>query len=165
MVLSAEQLKSDDAIELKRKDLSKGEPRLPVTSDQLLYEISEIKANLNMQLTDAIKESAFDCYIYSNGKCMNFGEPNNTTFSYVPDYSNQQSDAIMKTNQEKIEWTGKIININGTDYVYKRISKTLLNIYDKDSYLTAIETPGISPTLIGTYEVKNGERIFKQLVT
>jgi hypothetical protein len=46
-----------------------------MTSDQNLYEISEIKANLTAQLTDAIKESAFDCYIYSNGKCVNFGDP------------------------------------------------------------------------------------------
>jgi hypothetical protein len=55
MILSPEQLKSDDAIELKRKDLSKGEPKVPITTDQLLYEIYEIKANLSLQLTDAIK--------------------------------------------------------------------------------------------------------------
>jgi hypothetical protein len=166
MVLSAEQLKSDDAIELKRKDLSKGEPRLPVTSDQLLYEISEIKANLSMQLTDAIKESAFDCYIYSNGKCMNFGDPNSSTFSYIPDYANQQNDISVKANKKKIEWEGKAITLNGVKYVYRRISPKLLNIYDEKTYLQAVKNPDIVPIQIGTLEINDkGEQVFKPLVT
>jgi hypothetical protein len=166
MILSPEQLKSDDAIELKRKDLSKGEPKVPVTSDQLLYEISEIKANLSMQLTDAIKESAFDCFIYSNGKCMNFGDPKNSKFSYVPDYTNQQSDITVRVNKKKIEWEGKPITLNGTEYVYKRISPTKLNIYDKDSYLAALENADVMPVQIGTLEInEKREQIFKQLVT
>jgi hypothetical protein len=166
MTFSAEQLKSDDAIELKRKDLSKGEPKVPVTSDQLLYEISEIKANLSLQLTDAIKESAFDCYIYSNGKCMNFGDPTNTKFSYVPDYANQQSDVTVRANKQKIEWEGKPITLNGIKYVYRRMSRTLLNIYDRNSYLQALENADVVPAQIGTLEINDkGEQIFKQLVT
>jgi hypothetical protein len=166
MVLSEEQLKSDDAIELKRKDLSKGDPKVPVTSDQLLYEISEIKANLTLQLTDAIKESAFDCYIYSNGKCMNFGDPTNTKFSYVPDYTNQQNDVTIKVNKRKIEWEGKPITLNGTEYVYRRMSQQLLNIYDKKSYLQALENPDMIPVQIGTLEInEKGQQVFKPLVT
>ena len=100
MTFTPEQLKSDDAIELKRKDLSKAVPtRASMTSDQYLYEISEIKANLTRQLTDAVKESAFDCYIYSNGKCVNFGDPTNNKFSYVPDYSEQQNDTTVQANK------------------------------------------------------------------
>ena len=49
MIFSPEQLKSDDAIELKRKDLSKGVPKQPITSDQYLYEISEIKSKHPLQ--------------------------------------------------------------------------------------------------------------------
>jgi len=166
MVLSPEQLKSDDAIELKRKDLSKGEPKVPITTDQLLYEISEIKANLSMQLTDAIKESAFDCFIYSNGKCMNFGDPKNSKFSYVPDYANQQSDVTVRANKKEIEWEGKPITLNGIEYVYRRISPKKLNIYDKNSYLEALENGETIPVQIGTLEINdNGEQVFKQLVT
>jgi len=162
MVFSAEQLKSDDAIELKRKDLSKGEPKVPVTSDQLLFEISEIKAKLSLQLTEAIKESAFDCYIYSNGKCMNFGDPNNTKFSYVPDYSNQQNDITVRANKKKIEWEGKPITLNGEEYVYRRMNRSLLNIYDKKTYLEALENPDVIPVQIGTLEINDkGERVFK----
>jgi len=166
MVLSPEQLKSDDAIELKRKDLSKGEPKVPITTDQLLFEISEIKANLSLQLTDAIKESAFDCFIYSNGKCMNFGDPKNNKFSYVPDYANQQSDLTVRANKKQIEWEGKPITLNGIEYVYRRISPRQLNIYDKKSYLGALENGDIIPVQIGTLEInERGEQVFKQLVT
>ena len=166
MVFSPEQLKSDDAIELKRKDLSKGLPSVPITSDQYLFELSERKANVIMQLTDAIKESAFDCYIYSNGKCLNFGDPNNTSFSYVPDYAEQQSDITIQMNQKKLEWTGKPITLNGVKYVYRRINDQLMNIYDLESYKQALKTSGIQPVQIGTLEInEKGEQVFKQLVT
>jgi hypothetical protein len=165
MVFTPEQLKSDDAIELKRKDLSKSVPHVPMTSDQYLYEISEIKANLTAQLTDAIKESAFDCYIYSNGKCVNFGDPTKDKFSYVPDYSEQQNDTTVLANKQVIEWTGKPIRLNGVDYVYRRMSKKVLNIYDKASYEAAMLDPTIIPLQIGTLEKNEaGEDVFKQLV-
>ena len=165
MTFTPEQLKSDDAIELKRKDLSKALPHVPMTSDQYLYEISEIKANLTAQLTDAVKESSFDCYIYSNGKCVNFGDPTKDKFSYVPDYSDQQNDTTVQANKEMIQWTGKPIRLNGVDYVYRRISKKVLNVYDKTSYEAALLDPTIIPLQIGTLEKNDaGEDVFKQLV-
>jgi hypothetical protein len=161
MVFTAEQLDSDDAIELKRKDLSKIE-KVPVTSDQLLYEISEIKGNLTRQLTDSIKESSFDCQLYSNGKCVNFGEPNSSKFSYFPDYTKEEDDNNYKLNQtQKISWKGKPITIGGVDYVYKRINEYLLNIYDKDSFTAALKNPNVEPLLVGTLEINEGKRVFK----
>ena len=166
MIFSESQLKSDEAIELKRKDLSKSIPKVPITSDQFLYEISEIKANLTGQLTDAIKESAFDCYIYSNGKCVNFGDPTNNKFSYVPDYADQQNDTTVQANKVAIEWVGKPITINGIEYIYRRINKDLINIYDKVSYESALKDSTIIPLQIGTLEKnKKGENVFKQLIT
>ena len=165
MVFSEAQLKSDEAIELKRKDLSKRKPSVPFTSDQYLFEISEIKARLTKQLTDAIKESAFDCYIYSNGKCVNFGDPTINKFSYVPDYSEQQNDTTVQANKRAIEWTGKPINISGVDYVYRRISPTVLNIYDLKSYEAALQDPTIIPLQVGSLEKnERGEDVFKALV-
>jgi len=166
MVFSEAQLKSDEAIELKRKDLSKSVPKIPFTSDQYLFEISEIKANLTNQLTEAIKESAFDCYIYSNGKCVNFGDPSIDKFSYVPDYAEQQNDTTVQANKIAIEWRGKPVTINGVKYVYRRISDKVLNIYDLKSYEAALKDPSIVPVQIGTYETnERGEKVFKQLVT
>ena len=166
MIFSEAQLKSDEAIELKRKDLSKAVPKVPITSDQYLYEISEIKAGLTSQLTDAIKESAFDCYIYSNGKCVNFGDPANDKFSYVPDFAEQQNDATVQANKVAIEWKGKPITINGVEYVYKRVGKDVLDLYDKEIYKRALEDSSIIPLKVGTYEInERGEKVLKLLVT
>ena len=165
MVFSEEQLKSEEAIELKRKDLSKSVPKVPLTSDQHLFEISEIKANLTNQLTDAIKESSFDCYIYSNGKCVNFGDPSINKFSYVPDYSQQQNDTTVQANKMAIEWVGKPVTINGVKYVYRRINDKVLNIYDLKSYEAALTDPSVLPVQVGTYETnERGQKVFKQLV-
>ena len=162
MIFSEAQLKSDDATELKRKDLSKAVPKVPITSDQFLYEISEIKANLTAQLTDSIKEAAFDCYIYGNGKCVNFGDPTNEKYSYVPDYAEQQNDTTVQANKVAIEWTGKPITINGVEYIYKRVDKDVLDLYDKEIYKKALQDNTIIPLKVGTYELnKNGERVLK----
>jgi len=165
MIFSEAQLKSDEAIELKRKDLSKAIPKLPQTSDQYLFEISEIKANLTGQLTDAIKESAFDCYVYANGKCVNFGDPTNDKFSYVPDFSEQENDTTVQANKKRIEWVGKQVNINGTDYIYRRVSENVLDLYDKSIYERAMEDPTVQPLKVGTYEKnERGEHVLKLLV-
>ena len=162
MIFSEAQLKSDQAIELKRKDLSKAVPRVPITSDQYLYEISEIKANLTAQLTDAIKESAFDCYIYGNGKCVNFGNPTNDKFSYVPDYAEQQNDTTVQANKVAIEWAGKPITINGVEYIYRRVGKDVMDLYDKEIYKKALEDASVTPLKVGTYELnERGERVLK----
>jgi hypothetical protein len=161
MIFSPEQLDSDNAVELKKHDLSKID-KLPVTSDQLLFEISEIKGNLTRQLNESIKESSFDCQLYSNGKCVNFGEPNVSKFSYFPDYTKEGDDNSYKLNQtQKITWKGKPITIGGVDYVYKRINDNLLNIYDKDSFTAALKNPSVEPLLIGTLETIEGKRVFK----
>ena len=166
MIFSDAQLKSNEAIELKRKDLSKRVPKVPFTSDQYLYEISEIKATFISQLTDLVKETSFDCYIYSNGKCVNFGDPTNTKFSYVPDFAEQQNDITIKANKEKIEWTGKPIKIGNVKYIYRRISNKVLNIYDYSSYEQAMKNPGFMPVQVGTLEKnEKGEDVFKALVT
>jgi predicted nucleic acid-binding protein len=165
MVFSEAQLKSDEAIELKRKDLSTSVPPVPFTSDQYLFEISEIKANLTNQLTDAIKESAFDCNIYSNGKCVNFGDPTIDKFSYVPDYADQQNDMTVQANKRAIEWTGKPITIQGVEYVYRRINDNVLNIYDKKSYMAALDDSSIMPLQVGTLEKnEKGQKVFKAIV-
>jgi hypothetical protein len=97
---------------------------------------------------------------------MNFGDPKNSKFSYVPDYVNQQSDVTVRANKKQIEWEGKPITLNGIEYVYRRISPKKLNIYDKNSYLQGLENAEIIPVQIGTLEInEKGEQVFKQLVT
>ena len=104
--------------------------------------------------------------MYSNGKCVNFGDPSINKFSYVPDFSEQENDTTIRVNKMAIEWKGKPITINGTEYVYRRINSDLLNIYDKKSYEKALTDSTIIPVQIGTLETnERGEKVFKQLVT
>lgn len=152
MIFSEKQLASDDAVELKRHDLGKGKDKKPVTSDQLLHEISEIKANLNIQLTDSIKETSFDCYIYGGEKCFNFGNPTNTSFSYVPDYKKQLDDNTTKINKHTEKMEGKAVMFNGTKYVAVQISDRTRKLYDYDSWQNSTKNPGIMPVLIATLE-------------
>ena len=64
-----------------------------------------------------------------------------------------------------IEWKGKPITINGVEYVYRRVSQNVINIYDKKSYEAALTEPTIVPVQIGTLETnERGEKVFKQLV-
>ena len=162
MIFSESQLKSDEAIELKRKDLSKAIPKVPITSDQYLFEISEIKAGLTAQLTDAVKESSFDCYIYSNGKCVNFGDPSNDKFAYVPGFTEQQNDSTVRANKVAVEWVGKPITINGVEYIYRRVGKDVFDLYDMEIYKRAQLDGSIAPLKVGTYEInERGERVVK----
>jgi hypothetical protein len=160
---------------LKLKDLSKREPKVPLTSDEALYEISSIKEEVNTQLINAIKESSIDCAIYSfnskeNLHCLNFGDPSKDNFAFNPSISSDQIDTLAKLNKKKIEWKAQEVTIYGIKYAARKMdnekgSNKLYNIYDLASYENAKKT-GDNPTLIGTLEIKpNGEKIFNTLVT
>jgi len=163
MEFSEKQLSGDGAMELKRKDLSKINNQ-PVTSDQFLFEISTIKKNLIQQLTQAIKESAFDCFIYSSGKCMNFGNPNNDAYAFVPDYAEQQSDSTAQINKQVVEMKGKVIELNGVKYSYRRLNKQVLELYDYKSYKDAEKDPDVMPVMVGTYEVNENKQAVLKLI-
>ena len=163
MVFSQQQLDNkNDNVELLIKDISKFSKK-PITTDEYLYEISEIKAKLTRQLTDIIKESAFDCNIYNNGKCMSFANPTNKDFSYVPDFEQQQSDVIMQVNKRKVKWTGREVNVLGKKYVVNTIeikdkSNKFLKVYDYDSYMNAVKNNDMNGVIqVGTLENVNGE--------
>jgi len=169
MTFTPEQIKSGDSIELKLKDLSKREPKVPLTSDEALYEISSIKEEVNTQLINAVKESAIDCAIYSKNSqeglhCLNFGEPSNSKFAYNPSISSDQTDVVATLNKKKIEWTAKPVRIYGVEYAARKMSEKLYNIYDLNSYQSAMRS-GDNPILVGTLETNSkGERVFKTLV-
>jgi hypothetical protein len=169
MTLTKKQI--DLSISLRVNDLSKRTPHVPFTSDQALYEISSIKEETNMQIIKSIKESSIDCAIYSKNSneglhCLSFGEPNNSKFSYEPNIEKQPNDMIMKANKQKIEWRGKPVNILGVNYVSRKISKKIYNIYDLESYQNALEDPDVEPRLVGTVEIKdNGEKVFNSIIS
>ena len=191
MTFTREQLLGDASIELKLKDVSKKEypdyrreegaatkekagkeklVKIPFTSDEALFEISTIKEEVSQKLMTAVKEASIDCAIYSRQgskeqlHCLQFGQPTSGAFSYQPNYKTEQTDTMAVINKEKLEWTGKEIQLRGKAYIYRKISSTVGNIYDLDSYRQALATPGIQPTLLGTLtKLPNGEMQFKKI--
>ena len=73
-----QQLESDDSIELRLKDKSKLDNKTPFTSDQALYEISNIKEDINKSILKSVKEASIDCILHmkddnkENLKCFSF---------------------------------------------------------------------------------------------
>jgi hypothetical protein len=182
MTFTQEQILSDASISLKQKDLSKRvyasySPKdkdklvhIPLTSDEALFEISTIKEEVSQKLITAMKEASIDCAIYSRiGSkeqlhCLEFGQTNPNIYSYQPSYKSDQPDSAAKINKSRLEWSGKEIELRGKTYVYRKMSSTLGNIYDLDSYNQALQTPGITPILIGTLQkLPNGSMEFKKI--
>jgi len=170
MTFSEAQIKSDDSIELKQKDQSKRDPKVFLTSDEALYEISTIKEEITSQLLIAVKEAAIDCATYSRTnkeglQCVSFGEPNNTSFSYNPNMAEDQVDTVAAINKEKVTWTAKMVTIYGVKYATRQLKENLYNVYDLASYKKAVEQGG-DPILIGKLEIKpDGKKVFTTLTS
>ena len=136
---------------LLEKDVSKLDKTTPLTSDQALYEISNIKEDINKQILTAVKESAFDCALHARAgdkeplMCMSFGRPTPTAFTTTPaltietDYDKQQ-----KKNYEKITWKAIKVTISGKKYAFRPKKKGSRNgdVYDLESYNRAIGLGG-----------------------
>jgi hypothetical protein len=152
MSFSKKQISSEEASALRRKDISKinGEP---ISSDEYLYEISEMKNNLLTQITNTIKESSFDCFLHNGDNCVNFSNPE-SKYSYVPNYKEQES-----VRQEQVSWTGKKIVINGVNYIGREINKSLYYLYDPESYSKVVKNKSGNPLKLGTYEIVNEKPI------
>ena len=147
MTFTNEQLSGDGAIELKLKDGGKLNPDIPFTSDETLYEISQIKEKINSQLLKCIKEAAIDCIIYNKPgtkdavKCFSFGKSSPNSLSYNPSISNEQSDTISQLNRQATTlWVGEEVTlpINGVNTVFIRNPNTN-EIYNLDSYNQSVE--------------------------
>ena len=165
MTFTADQLASDEAIELKLKDLSKREPFIPLTSDEKLFEISSIKEELTSQLLMGIKETSIDCAIHvkssskENLQCLSFGQVSPYAFSYNPNYTQDENDKVAVLNKTALTWRGRELTFNGKKMILREETR---GIYDYDSYKYALEHPGHVPILLGQLEKKDGKyRIVK----
>ena len=156
MKFSKEQLSTDESIELRLKDRSKINNSTPVTTDQALYEIATIKADVTKSLLQAVKESAIDCAIHNQAgtkdqiKCFSFGAANVDKFAYHPSINEEESDIVAGINKVVVKFKGQKIKLDEIDYVYNPING---KVYDLDSYERGI------PVEIGLFEIikKEGE--------
>ena len=162
MVFTQKQLDSDNAIELRISSTDRGKisPYPIQTSDEKLFEISNIKERLSSQLLTGIKEASIDCATYtkSNTKeglvCLSFGKPSVNDFSYNPDLFKDENDTVAAANRITIDWEARPF----TDKYGKQYMMRVDNnqIYDYDSVIQALKIPGVRPVLLGKL-VKNRE--------
>ena len=166
MVLTQKQLDSDNAIELRISSTDRGKisPYPIQTSDEKLFEISNIKERLSSQLLTGIKEASIDCATYtkSNTKeglvCLSFGKPSVNDFSYNPDLFKDENDTVAAANKVTIDWEARpFTDKYGKQYMMRVDTQ---QIYDYESVMQALRIPGVRPVLLGKL-VKNREGNFE----
>ena len=154
MTFSEKQLKSDESIELRLKDKSKVDKKTPLTSDEALFEISNLKNEINKKILTAVKEAAIDCSLHSDADskeplvCFSFGktEPAASKFAITPSLDGEEADVVAQANVQKITWKAKELKIAGKLYALKEDTGEL---YEYQSYLTALQVPGVDPRYVG----------------
>jgi hypothetical protein len=164
---------------LLEKDVSKIDKTTPLTSDEALYEISNIKQNINKQLLVAVKESAFDCALHTKPgdkealMCMSFGTPSSTSFTTKPALTIEKDfDKEEKRNMKKITWKAIVVTlsrpgIGKRKYAFKRDGPKAKTgeVYDLDSYRKARKSGG-QAILVGRLKIdrKSGKPVFDPLM-
>jgi hypothetical protein len=135
--LTKEQLTDDKTTMLRKKDVSKIDASTPVTTDELLFEISSIKERLANELLKNIKESAFDCMIHTKTnkkeglKCLSFGRPNTSTHATKPNFNANDGDDVSRRNKRRVEVQAVEVRVAGTPYAKDEKSDDL---YDYEQY-------------------------------
>ena len=129
-----------------------------------MYEIGLIKDKISKQLLVSIKETSIDCATYADInskeklKCLQFGQPTPEAFAFNPDIVLDNSAVNEMDNKKAITWKAKNITIKGVEYVYGNMDKNIGNIYDKQSYLNAVQNPDIVPIIVGTIDLTDSKK-------
>ena len=156
--LSKAQREDKNNRELMLHDLSKVDGKTAFTTDESLYEISEIKDRINTQIIRAIKETAIDCTLYnkeSNSEdplvCYGFGKVSSNQFGSHPTLEEDIQQPLAEQAMKEVKWTAtKIKDKNGVEYA---INPKTNEVYDLESYERHIET-GSELQLIGNIIVR-----------
>jgi hypothetical protein len=149
--LSEAQRKDEKNVELTIHDLSKRDGKTAFTTDETLYEISEIKNSINSQILKAIKETSIDCSLYNNNPdepltCYGFGKVRSNQFGSYPSLETDISEKP-DINIREIAWKGKEITDPETGIKYAMNPNTR-EVYDLESYKQAI-SKGSEMILVG----------------
>ena len=155
---------------LLEKDISKKDKSSVFTSDQALFEISNIKKEISDHLLNAIKESSIDCPLYTkegdNLKCVTFASTNDASrFATEPAITQEKAaDQQRKRNLKKITWKAKKINIiwygKKRTFAFKPdgTGKKTGKLYDAKSYANA-KNKGGDPILVGNIIINESGKL------
>jgi len=125
MRFTARQIASDndESLNIRMNDKSKTDGVTPMSTDQSLYEISNIKERITRQILTAVKESSFDCMIHANAsakerlQCYSFGvEVGDETLAYQPNIATEEDDKTKKLNKQTKTLALRKLTVNGKEY-------------------------------------------------
>ncbi len=147
--------------ELLEKDVSKKDKKTVFSSDQALFEISNMKKEIANQLLLAIRESSIDCALHikpndpNPPRCMTFGSRDSSSFTYEPEMTVEaNADVESKRNLKKVSWKGIKVTVSWYEkkrqFVFKpdRKGAKTGELYDLQSYVRAKKQGG-NPILMG----------------
>ena len=153
MTITDHQLKTLATKDMKLHDKSKLKYKLSadsdamdyrvLTSDEALFEISNMKENVITKMTRLVKEASIDCATYSKRgnteqvDCVQYGEPSSTEMAFVPNISKQPDDIVQQQNQKTVEWRGAPYEFRGRKFISRKINDNIRNIYDLESLLSS----------------------------
>lgn len=166
MTLSDSQKEGDEALELRLRDVSRIDGKTPLTTDETLFEISNMKEEINNQLERSIKEASIDCMVYVNQNskeglsCLTFGPvQDQNKLSRRITVADDEVDAINVLNKATITMKASEITMAGKKYaLVKREDANVSEadrpeligfIYDFQSFLDARENKNVNPRMVG----------------
>lgn len=121
---------------IMRSDCSKDKKRI-ITSDEKLYEISNIKKKINASILHAIKESSIDCKIHKkngdNLQCFTISNPRVQDYLYNPNFEKDapSQQEVKKTKLYPIKYKGTKYYLEKYDESSKKMRGIL---YDYNAY-------------------------------
>ena len=125
MRFSARQIASDndESLNIRMNDKSKTDGVTPMSTDQSLYEISNIKERITRQILTAVKESSFDCMIHATAgskerlNCYSFGMGvSEDSLAYQPNIATEEDDKTSKLNKKTTTVKLRKLVVNGKEY-------------------------------------------------
>jgi len=129
---------NDESLNIRMNDKSKTDGSTPMSTDQSLYEISNIKERITRQILTAVKESSFDCMIHANAtakerlNCYSFGMGvGEETLGYQPNIATEEDDKTKKLNKQTKTLALRKLTVNGKDYAEDPATNI---IYDLELY-------------------------------
>ena len=133
---------NDESLNIRMHDKSKTDGTTPMSTDQSLYEISNIKERITRQILTAVKESSFDCMIHANAdakerlQCYSFGVgADEEKLAYQPNIAGEVDDKTRKLNESVKKLTLRKLVVNGKEYAEDADTHI---IYDLELYKMGI---------------------------
>ena len=163
-ILSELQKTDDKNIELRIQDVSKIDEKRVITTDESLFEISQIKDRTNQQILTAIKETAVDCSLFNTNPdepliCYGFGRIESNEYSTQPDITKDKTKPVARETNKKVKWVPTEIMKDGKQYAMNEKTK---EIYTMESYRNNLNKQTdlvLVGHLIAKEKIVNGRKI------